>query len=227
MIRPDALIEMILGVEARSGIEPALIAILTDENNLKLELDLIEKGLHHAGRQARIVDARSLTFDGNTLSHQHDRISVIFNKLRISTPQSANHCWRDGFEDRYTAMLSAIQAGAVVSINSIASLTVAEDKGMLAHMQHPTLRANLSPAERDFIDEMIPWTARLVPQKVHRRGDWIDPIDFARSHRDSLVIKPAHEGRGFEVHIGRETSDADWRRLTTQPHHANGYSRVH
>jgi hypothetical protein len=55
----------------------------------------------------------------------------------------------------------------------------------------------------------------LIAGRVHRRGDWIDPIDFARSHQDSLVIKPAHEGRGFEVHIGRETSEADWRRLTT------------
>ncbi len=215
MIRPDALIEMILDVEARSGIEPALIAILTDENNLKLELDLIEAGLRAARRQARIIDARSLTFDGKHLYHQRDRISVIFNKLRISTPQSSNHCWRDGFEDRYRALLDAVRTGAVVSINSLASLTVAEDKGMLAHLHDPTLRAILSPAERDFVDEMIPWTARLVAGKVFRRGDWIDPIDFARTHRDSLVIKPAHEGRGFEVHIGRETRDSDWRRLTT------------
>jgi hypothetical protein len=213
MIRPDALVELILRTEARSGLPPGLVAILTDENQLQLELDLIEAGLRDAGRQARIIDARTLSFDGQTLSHHGERISTLFNKIRISTPASPNHCWRDGFEERYAALLAAIQKGVVVSINSLAALSVAEDKGMLAHLHDPSVREILSPSDRDFIDDTIPWTTRLLPRRVCRHGEWLDPVEYVRAHRESFVIKPAHEGRGYGVAIGRETSPADWATL--------------
>ena len=58
-------------------------------------------------------------------------ISATFNKLRISTPRSPNHCWCDGFEERYASFLSALADNAVTSINNLCALTVGEDKALL------------------------------------------------------------------------------------------------
>jgi hypothetical protein len=213
MIRPSAMIDLIERVERRSGLEPGLIGIMTDENNLKLELDLIERGLAERRRLARIIDARTLTWDGSHLRHGDERVSVAFNKVRISTPASPNHCWRAGFEDRYASLLRASQQGRVAMINNIAALTIAEDKGLLAFLHSPLARTVLSAEERAFVEEAIPWTCRLDRGRADRRGQTIDLLPTLSANKDGFVLKPANEGRGFEVHIGKETSQMDWDRL--------------
>lgn len=210
MIRPGALIELLLAAERRSGMEPGLIAILYDENELRLELDLIEAELKARGRTARIIDARTLEWDGAHLSHRGDRISLTFNKLRVSTAGSPNHCWKEGFATRYAAMLAAFDKGAVVAVNGLCALTLAEDKGLFSLLHEPEVRAILSAGERSFIDETVPWTARVRDGEAYRHGDRVDLGKLLRDRPEEFVLKPANEGRGFNVLIGGTASHEEW-----------------
>jgi len=63
-VSPTALIDGLLAVEERAGIEPGVMAVLNDENRLVFELDLIAAALADRGRKAIVAQAEDLNFDG-------------------------------------------------------------------------------------------------------------------------------------------------------------------
>lgn len=213
MIRPDSLVDLLENVQIRSTFPPSPVAILTDENALKLELDLLVRALRDRGRQAAIIDARDLEFKDRRLRHEGTAYRVTFNKLRISTPESPNHCWKPGFEKRYEGLLSAIGADAVAPVNNLCALSVAEDKGVLALLFQDDARSILTADECRFIDEHVQWTARLRDGLATLDGRSVDLIPWVKANREAFVLKPANEGRGFEVHVGADTPQAEWERL--------------
>lgn len=213
MIRPTSLVDLLTSVEARSGLPAGLFGLLTDENNLKLELDLLERGLRERGRRAAVVDARTLEYSGGRLRTGGEPVCVAFQKVRVSTPASPHHCWKPGFEQRYGSLLAAIADDAAAPVNNLCALSVAEDKTTLARLFDPATRGLLSAEERAFVDANVPWTARLASGSADYRGEAVDLLDFVRRKRDDLVVKPANEGRGYEVHVGRQTPPEEWDRL--------------
>jgi hypothetical protein len=215
-IRPQALVDGLLAIERAaltSDIQPALVALLTDENKLTHELDLMLDDLTRRGRAARILAAEEIEFDGHKATHRGEPISLCYDKFRISVPASKNHCWRAGFERRYSGFLAAQQAGAIAAVNNLAAQTIAEDKSLLATLVLPEVAELLSADERNFVAENVLWTARLEDRRVRRHGEEIDLLTYVAEHPDEFVIKPSSEGRGFGVVIGRDCPRDEWRAL--------------
>jgi hypothetical protein len=216
-IRPRALVDGLLEIERAaaesSHIVPAQVALLTDENRLTHELDLMLDDLASRGRTARIVAAEEIAFDGARAMHGGEPISLCYDKFRISVPKSQNHCWREGFERRYAGFLAAQAAGAIVAVNNLAAQTIAEDKSLLATLAMPEAAEVLSEADRQFVADNVLWTARLEDRRVVRQGVEIDLLTYVADHPDEFVIKPTSEGRGFGVVIGRECPREQWRAL--------------
>ena len=165
-----ALVSGLLAAEARAGVTPGMVGLLTDENRLMHELDLLSEEFARRGREAAILDARELTFYEGRL-HSHDApLSLAYQKFRISVPTSANHCWRDGFEQRYADLLEATQADAIVAVNNLAALCVCEDKSLLGLLAEQEVLAELTPAQRQFVGSHVLWTRRLGEQRVQWNG---------------------------------------------------------
>jgi hypothetical protein len=209
----DGLIELESAAIAAGHIEPGLAVLLTDENRLTHELDLMLDDFAQRGRTARIAAAEEVAFDGKRATHRGDPISLCYDKFRISIPTSKNHCWRDGFENRYAGFLAAQKAGAIVAVNNLAAQTIAEDKSLLAALTLPEAAAVLSTADREFIAENVLWTARLEDGRILRQGQEIDLLPFVAANKAEFVIKPTSEGRGFGVVIGRECPTDEWQAL--------------
>lgn len=205
---PTTLAQLALGVDARSGIAPGLIAVLNDENALTYEIAFIRDSIEAAGRAAVLAPAQDLERAGGRLAWRGRAISTTFDKFRISTPLSPNHCWKDGFEARYRAFLGAVADGAVAPINNLAAMTVAEDKGLLALLHGSDRGGLLTVEDAAFVDEHVAWTARLSDVVAGRVA--LPARASLTGSRGGLVVKPANEGRGFRVHIGCETSPAAW-----------------
>jgi hypothetical protein len=216
-IRPRALVDGLLQIErdavAAGNVEPGLVALLTDENRLTHELDLMLDDLASRGRAARIVAAEEIAFDGRRATHQGEAISLCYDKFRISVPTSRNHCWREGFERRYAGFLAAVKSGTIAAVNNLAAQTIAEDKSLLATLALPEVAEVLSESDRRFVADNVLWTARLEAGRAMRRGEEIDLLPFVAEHPDEFVIKPTSEGRGFGVVIGRECPPDEWRSL--------------
>jgi hypothetical protein len=215
-IEPAAMVDGMLSIESAAGLEPGLIAALTDENEIRHELDLLLAEMaRRTSRPMEIIDARQLEYRGGALLHRGRRISLTYNKFRISVPTSQNHCWREGFEDRYAAYLQAVADGAVATINNFFGMTLGEDKGLLALWSDPQLSARFTTEEADFVAQHVAWTRPLVASETEWRGRSIRLPDYVLEHREQFVIKPAGEGRGFGVVIGRCVDEETWRRACT------------
>ena len=212
-INPSALVQTLLEIEAQSGLEKNLIGVLIDENQIMHELNLLLDEIARQGRQAQIIDARELSFRNDKLRHKGRLLSVVFNKFRVSVPTSRNHYWKEGFEIRYKSLLGAIQAGRVAAVNNFYGMSLGEDKAFLAMLRDPTIQAELSEEDRTFIEDHVCWTVRLADQQVTWQDRTVDLMELLRTHKDQFVIKPANEGRGFEVRIGKYCTDDEWKQV--------------
>ena len=193
---------------------PQVIGLLNDENKLKHELDLMVSAFAARGRQAVVAGAQELELRNGQAFWQGHPLSLAYHKLRISTEHSPNHCWKPGFEDRYGAFLSALNSGALPAMNNLAAMTVAEDKSLLAVMRHAEVQAVLPEEDREFLAENVLWTA-ILPQHDSGKGQAGDEASEAdlhdlHTHRERWVIKPANEGRGFGVVVGKYATAAEW-----------------
>lgn len=199
--RPEQFVRIFDTMEHESGIEEGTIGVLYDENKLMMELDLIRDSILSTGRKAAIVDARELECNNGKLSFRNKRISSTYNKFRVCGNQ--NHHWRSGFQQRYSALLHAIQNNSFIPINNFAAMVFSEDKGMLAVLTDPKFANIFTKEELEFILKHIPHTQRLSPKTY-------DP--FARQN-EQYVLKPANDGRGQGVVIGCEVSNDAWKDL--------------
>jgi len=211
-VRDNVLARELLAIESEANLSPDTIAILNDENDLVFELDLLAASFAKQNRQAVVADARSLRMSERQLLLNDQRVTLTYNKFRISTPGSPNHCWQDGFDQRYAAYLHAQQNGCVASVNNLVAMVLAEDKSLLRAVAEPDVLALLDSTERDLVDRHWLWTARLADQPVVYDGNTVDLLSLLRAHQDRFVVKPANEGRGFGVVVGRFASPSEWQR---------------
>lgn len=205
------LVDELLRIEQRGGGNPRqAVALLNDENALSNEVDMLRTAFRDRGREVLVANAAELELVEGSVCWRGRPISLTWNKIRVSTPYSPNHCWKPGFEQRYTHFLSGLSDQAMVSVNNLVAATVAEDKGLLALFHRPEFRSQLDDRERQFIDTHVLWTARLKPGPVTYRGQTIDLLDYVQKHRHRFVIKPANEGRGFGVCVGKSCEPQAW-----------------
>ncbi|WP_166831620.1 glutathionylspermidine synthase family protein [Thalassoroseus pseudoceratinae] len=204
------LCDELLEIERQGTHEQGLIALVNDENELQNELALFQRKLRSRGRRAEIVNARDIQWNGSQATVHGEPISLAYNKIRISTPNSPGHHWRPGFENRYAGYLEAIAKDGVVAVNNLACLTVGEDKGLLEVMRTPEFTRQLSDAERLVVEHHVLRTVRLREGLVDWDGQTIDLLPFVQRNRERLVIKPANEGRGFGVVVGKFATPSEW-----------------
>ena len=97
-----------------------------------------------------------------------------------------------------TALFTSLEAGVLAS------------KGSLALLHDPLLRESLTPAQRETIDRVVPWT-RLLSSGGHRScGDRAELVDLCRANRETLVIKPGVGYGAVGTTLGRETAPDRW-----------------
>lgn len=205
-----ALVEELLAIERKANIPPALIGLVNDENNLQNELELIARAFQRHGRDAAIINAAEIQYENQQALWREQPVSLMYNKIRISTERSPKHHWSPGFESRYAGFLESIKNDATVAVNNLAGLTVAEDKGLLEILRLPELASVLTPEQRQFVEEYVLWSARLFDRTIEWRGKTVDLLPFVKANREKFVIKPANEGRGFGVVVGKFATDEEW-----------------
>lgn len=206
----NTLVDELLAIEARSNVEMGLVGLVNDENQLLNELDLFADAFERRGRRVSIINASELDFAGSCFQWCGQPVSLTMNKVRVSTEHSPGHHWRAGFDQRYAGFLAGLAVGTVASVNNLCCLTIGEDKGLLSVLREPELWSTLDEEERRLVDEHVLWTRRLEDGRVTWRDQSIDLLPFVREHREQFVIKPANEGRGFRVVVGKYATEAEW-----------------
>ncbi|MFZ6875469.1 hypothetical protein ACO0LF_25670 [Undibacterium sp. Di27W] len=111
--------------------------------------------------------------------------------------------------EQFTSMLQALLPATQAETVPLA-LSVLDSKLMLAWISDPAYRpGNLSDAEIRAVDRLIPWTRVLA----FLSGGELAEV---RNNREEFVIKKTDSFQARDVHLGWNTTHADWNDLITE-----------
>jgi uncharacterized circularly permuted ATP-grasp superfamily protein len=65
-------------------------------------------------------------------------------------------------------------------------------------------------SEKEAIHHTVPWTRRVSDRKTTRKTRRINLLEFIRSNRSRLVLKPNDDYGGHGVHFGAQLDEREW-----------------
>jgi hypothetical protein len=165
------------------------------------EFEQFQEFFRNAGYTAEIVHPDELEFSNGKLRKGDYEIDIVYRRLLVNE-----------FLDNYDIckpLLEAYRNRAVCVVNSFYAKFVHKKMlfGLLTDEQNHNL---FTEEEKQAIQTHIPWTRRMCERKTVYQGKNIDLMDFARSNREQLVLKPNDEYGGKGIFIGWESNEGEW-----------------
>ena len=65
-------------------------------------------------------------------------------------------------------------------------------------------------SEKEAIRRTVPWTRRVSDRKTTRKGQRIDLLEFIRSNRPRLLLKPNDDYGGHGIYFGAQLDEHEW-----------------
>jgi uncharacterized circularly permuted ATP-grasp superfamily protein len=197
-----ALVDAFLAAWRRRGSGSPEVAIV-DWCDVKTRADQeILRGLFEArGIACRLADPRDAVLAGGRLSFDGRAVDMVYRRGVLSELVER--------EDEVRAFLEAYQAGAALFVNSL-RCRLSEDKAFFALLTDEAFDALVTPEERRFLSDVVPWTRRVAERRTFKDGAEVDLLPFIVGRRESLVLKPAHGYGGRSVLVGDETPPSAW-----------------
>jgi hypothetical protein len=165
------------------------------------EFELFKDFFESKGYQATIADPRDLELGGNFLYHDAFKIDLVYCRVRTAALlEKIDEC---------QALIEAYRSGAAVFVNSFRTRFISKKMlfGVLTDERH---HHYFSQRERDAIRLHVPWTCRVQDVGTTYRGQSIELVEFIRSNRERLVMKPNDQYGGSGVFIGWEMNEQEW-----------------
>jgi uncharacterized circularly permuted ATP-grasp superfamily protein len=196
-----------LGIPATCE-RPYAVLIDTASSPSVPEFRIICRALEAAGFDAAYASLEELRRIDGRLCVQGRAVDVVYRRALVedvldpyASPGAA-------------ALIAAVREGAVAMFNPFPA-RVANNKKLLALIGAPEFAHLLQDdEERTVVTDTIPWT------RILGRGDSSLPdgssgnlAEYVRSNRDALVLKPASDYGGHNVHLGRLTYPDVWEAL--------------
>jgi hypothetical protein len=198
----DALIKIYERVRGRDA-KPQIGIVDYKGLPTQREFELFKEFFEAHGFLTTIADPRDLELREGKLKHGDFRIDLVYR--RVLTTELLEKI------DECTAFVKAYKSGAAVFVNSFRTKYVHKKMlfGVLTDERH---QHYFSRAEQGAIRRSVPWTRRLEDTRTTYDGQEIDLLEFVRSRRDNLVLKPNDDYGGHGVYIGWESTVSDWDR---------------
>lgn len=172
--------------------DPLVVLVCSGGANISSDFRNIAIEFSRLGSRVYIADPRELKLTGDGLLLRGERVDIIY---------------RDMIEDYFgpskidgtEKILDAVRKNLVCFINPV-SAGLCEFKNLITAMRLPEVQAHLSSAELKIIEKVVPLTKPLLSAD----------LEFCRSQRSKLVLKPNSGFGGKGILIGNEISDSEW-----------------
>jgi len=196
----DALIEIYERVRGR-GDKPQIGIVDYKGLPTQREFELFKEFFEQHGYLATIADPRDLELREGKLHHGDFRIDLVYR--RVLTTELLEKI------DECRQFVEAYKTGAAVFVNSFRTKYVHKKMlfGILTDERH---QKHFSEAEQNAIRSSVPWTRRVEEVKTTYGGREIDLLEFLRTARDLLVLKPNDDYGGHGIFIGWESDEGAW-----------------
>lgn len=167
-------------------------------------LDFMARSLGPFGFEVFGCHAGQLTTRGGHLFLDDRHIDVIYRFILLSDLLGGPDAL-----SLIEPIIAAAERGTARLVTGFAAGVFAS-KGCLALLYDDDHRSAFSPAERDLIDRILPWTRTLRAGETFADGQQVDLVDYVLANRSSLVLKPALLYGGAGVVPGWKADQLAW-----------------
>jgi hypothetical protein len=165
------------------------------------EFEILRKRFEEMGVPVELADPRDLHFDGKQLTANGKKIDLVYRRVLMNDIVArAAEC---------KALVDAVAANAVCVANHF-RCKVPHVKAFFAVLTDERNDGLFSFGERDLIRKHVPWTRVVADVRTAHYGKTIGLLEFLRSSRENLVLKPSDEYGGTGVKLGWESNESDW-----------------
>lgn len=118
-------------------------------------------------------------------------------------------------------IMEVFKAGNIRLVNGPVSRVLANKLNLALMSNHDSVDV-FTAEEKEFIDRYVPWTRKIMPGRTRFEGKTIEILDFIRSNRRRLVLKPGGNYGGKGVCVGIRAAEKEWEEsLETAIHEKN------
>ncbi|MBD0371902.1 MAG: hypothetical protein ICV60_13765 [Pyrinomonadaceae bacterium] len=170
---------------------------LPTENEFLLLRDyFIERGI-----PTIIATPDELEYDGRRLRRAEFRIDLVYKRVVIHELL--------GRADETHPLIRAYLDRAVCLVNPF-RCKIMHKKAAFELLTDEACADWFSAAEREVINESVPWTRRVSERKTVHRGNTVDLLEHARRNRDAFILKPNDDYGGRGIFFGRSCGEREW-----------------
>jgi hypothetical protein len=165
------------------------------------EFELFKEFFESEGYPSIICSPDELEFNNNRLGVGDFKIDIVYKRLLVNEYLP--------IIGQYPALLDAYRAGAVCMVNSFRSKLI-HKKALFAVLTDERRAALFSSEERDAIRKHVPWTRLVRAEKTDYFGEEIDLLEYIKTNRNKLVLKPNDDYGGHGITIGWNSAEGAW-----------------
>ncbi|HEY2866324.1 MAG TPA: hypothetical protein VGJ02_04475, partial [Pyrinomonadaceae bacterium] len=165
------------------------------------EFELFREYFEFRGYDSIIATPQELEYDGKTLSFKGVDIDIVYKRLLVNEYIP--------IMQEYPALLDAYRDGVVCLVNSFQSKLI-HKKAVFAVLTNERYRDLFDAGERVAIDEHVPYTRRFREEKTEYKTEPIDLVEWTRSNKEKLVLKPNDDYGGHGIYIGWNSNESEW-----------------
>jgi hypothetical protein len=153
------------------------------------------------GIECIIGDPREVEYTNGRLIVNGRPIDLIYKRVLITELVE-----RGGIDH---PIIRAVRDRAVCMVNGF-RCKILHKKASLAVLSDERNAEMFSRSELEAIDMHIPWSRVVENRSTTKAGDTIDLLEYCRSNRGHLVLKPNDEYGGTGIVLGWTVSDNEW-----------------
>ncbi len=203
--RPKMLAVLLAAYEEFLGRKPEknpVIAIvdLKDLPTLK-EFELFQNYFEYQGYTSLICSPDELEFLNGKLICKGVEIDIVYKRLLVNEYLP--------IIKKYPALLEAYKAGAICMANSFRSKLV-HKKAIFAVLTNEKYAHLFDENELKAIRAHIPWTRKFREEKTINKSETIDLVEWTRTNKSKLVLKPNDDYGGHGIYIGWILDESQW-----------------
>lgn len=165
------------------------------------EFEILKSRFERMGVPVVLADPRELEFDGRRLAAEGKKIDLVYRRVLINDIVAR--------PEECGALLKAYSSGAVCVANNF-RCKIPHVKAFFAVLTEQKNAALFSAEERELIHQHVPWTRVVEDVRSDYRGESIELLNYIRTNREQLVLKPSDEYGGMGVTLGWEADPKSW-----------------
>src|SRR6185295_4438907 len=196
----DALLAIYQRVRG-AGVRPGIAIVDYKGLPTQREFELFKEYFESRGYSATIADPRDLELRNGKLYSGDFKIDLVYR--RVLTTELLEKI------DECQAFVEAYKTNAAVFVNSFRTKYVHKKMlfGVLTDERH---QHHFSVEEQSAIRDTVPWTRRIEDVQTTHRDQRIGLLEFVRTQRGNLVLKPNDDYGGHGIYIGWESDESQW-----------------